>query len=78
MGIALVAILLAGVVAFALSRLDLQRVGHALITASPGWIVLALALMATSLLLRSVSWHETLRAALPDTEIAWAPVAARR
>jgi phosphatidyl-myo-inositol alpha-mannosyltransferase len=75
MGIALVAILLAGVVAFALSRLNLQRIGHALITASPGWIVAAIALMATSLLLRSLSWQQTLLAALPDTEIAWAPVA---
>ena len=44
-GVVLVVILLAGLVAFALSRLELQRVGHALITASPGWIVLSLALM---------------------------------
>ncbi|HEY4898059.1 MAG TPA: lysylphosphatidylglycerol synthase transmembrane domain-containing protein [Solirubrobacteraceae bacterium] len=68
------AIVLAALVVFALSRLDLQRIGHALITATPGWIALALLLMALSLFLRSVSWHETLRAALPDTAIAWAPV----
>jgi phosphatidyl-myo-inositol alpha-mannosyltransferase len=71
----LAAILLAGLVVFALSRLEWRRIGHALITATPGWVALALVLMALSLLLRSVSWRETLRAALPETQIGWAPVA---
>jgi phosphatidyl-myo-inositol alpha-mannosyltransferase len=75
LGIVLAATALAALVAFALSRLELRRVGHILITATPGWVVLAIVLMAASLLLRSVSWHETLRAALPDTAIGWAPVA---
>jgi phosphatidylinositol alpha-mannosyltransferase len=74
-GLAIVALLLAGVMLYALSRLNLGRVGHALITATPGWIVLALALMGLSLLARSISWHEALRAALPDTRIGWMPVA---
>jgi phosphatidylinositol alpha-mannosyltransferase len=74
-GITLAAILLGGLLVFALSRLEWSRIGHALITATPGWVALALALMALSLLLRSASWHETLRAALPDTPIGWAPVA---
>ncbi|HWY90834.1 MAG TPA: hypothetical protein VNY31_09210, partial [Solirubrobacteraceae bacterium] len=43
-GLVIVALLLAGVILYALSRLNLSRVGHALITATPGWIVLALAL----------------------------------
>ena len=60
---------------FALSRLEWSRIGHALITATPGWVALALVLMALSLLLRSASWHETLRAALPETPIGWTPVA---
>ena len=64
-GLAIAVLLLAGVVVYALLHLHLGRVGHALITATPGWIVLALALMGLSLVLRSVSWHETLRAALP-------------
>jgi phosphatidyl-myo-inositol alpha-mannosyltransferase len=68
------AVLLAALVAFALSRLDLQRIGHALITASPGWIALAFLLMGSSLVLRSISWHQTLRAALPDTRIPRTPV----
>ncbi len=66
--------MLAGLVAFALSRLDLPRIGHALITATPGWIALAFVLMACSLVLRSISWHQTLRAALPDTRIPRKPV----
>jgi phosphatidylinositol alpha-mannosyltransferase len=51
--------------------LNLPRVGHALISASPGWLALALALMMLSLLARSVSWHATLRAALPDQRLRW-------
>jgi phosphatidyl-myo-inositol alpha-mannosyltransferase len=74
LGILAAGILLVGVLAFALSRLGLHRIGHALITATPGWIVLALALMALSLLMRSVAWRETLSAALPDTDIGWGPV----
>ncbi len=70
-GIVLLALLLAGLVAFALTRLNLSHVGHALINADPAWIVLAVALMALSLVLRSVSWYETLRAALPETVINW-------
>jgi uncharacterized protein (TIRG00374 family) len=70
-----VVIVLAALIVFALSRLQWSRIGHALITATPGWVALALVLMALSLLLRSASWHETLRAALPETQVGWAPVA---
>jgi phosphatidylinositol alpha-mannosyltransferase len=65
---------LAGLVVFALSRLELRRAGHALITATPGWIALSLLLMALALFARSVSWQQTLRAALPDTPMPWPPV----
>lgn len=64
------ALLAAGLVVLALANLNLSRIGHVLITATPGWLVLALALMAASLVLRSISWHQTLRAALPDESIA--------
>ncbi len=73
-GVVVAAVLLAALLAFALSRLGLHRIGHALITAEPGWVALAFLLMALSLVLRSVSWHETLRAALPRTPIAWGAV----
>ena len=75
LGLVALALVLAGLVVYALSRLNLGRVGHALITATPGWIALALALMALSLLLRSVSWLQALRAALPDTPVGWLAVA---
>jgi phosphatidylinositol alpha-mannosyltransferase len=74
LGVALVAIVLAGLVIFALSRLELGRAGHALLTASPGWIALALLLMSLAMLMRAVSWHQTLRAALPDTAMPWGSV----
>jgi phosphatidylinositol alpha-mannosyltransferase len=74
LSVILTAIVLAGLVAFALSRLDLRRIGHALITATPGWIALAFLLMACSLVLRSISWHQTLRAALPHIRIPRKPV----
>lgn len=73
-GIALAVIALVALVVFALSRLELQRAGHALVTASPGWIALALLLMSLAMLMRAVSWHQTLRAALPDTAMPWGPV----
>jgi phosphatidylinositol alpha-mannosyltransferase len=68
-GLAVSVVVVAGLVVFALSRLNLHRIGHALITASPGWIALAFLLMGSSLVLRSVSWHQTLRAALPESAI---------
>jgi len=72
--IAIAVLVLAGLVAFALSRLELRRAGHALLTASPGWIALALLLMSLAMLMRAVSWQQTLRAALPETPMPWAPV----
>ncbi|HEX4114369.1 MAG TPA: lysylphosphatidylglycerol synthase transmembrane domain-containing protein [Solirubrobacteraceae bacterium] len=73
-GLALSALALMALLLYAFSRLNLPRVGHALISASPGWLVLALALMMLSLLARSVSWHAILRAALPGHLLRWAPI----
>ena len=67
-------LLVAGLVAFALLNLNLSRVGHALSTVDFAWVVLALALMATSLVMRAISWHALLRAALPDIPVPWPPV----
>jgi phosphatidyl-myo-inositol alpha-mannosyltransferase len=74
LGFLVTAALLAGLVVFALSKLHLSRVGNALINASLGWVALAFLLMASSLVLRSVSWYQTLLAALPDTHIPRGPV----
>jgi phosphatidyl-myo-inositol alpha-mannosyltransferase len=74
-GLLVGALLLTAVLALAVSRLSLHRVANALISASPGWLVLALALMMLSLLARAVSWRAVLRAALPNAHIAWMAVA---
>jgi phosphatidylinositol alpha-mannosyltransferase len=67
-------VLVAGLVVYALLSLNLSKVGHALVTVDFAWIVLALALMASSLVMRAISWHAILRAALPDTPIPWLAV----
>jgi phosphatidylinositol alpha-mannosyltransferase len=73
-GLVVGAILMVAVLAFAITRLDLPHVAHALFSASPGWIVLALALMMLSLLARALSWQAVLRAALPSDRIPWTAV----
>jgi phosphatidylinositol alpha-mannosyltransferase len=73
-GLLVAVVLLAALLTFALSRLGLHRIGHALVSAKPGWIALAFALMGLSLVLRSISWFAVLRAALPATQIPWLPV----
>ena len=61
----------AGVVlaVLALRRIGLENVGQALLDSSPFWVLASLALMASSMLLRGVSWHAILRAALPDARV---------
>lgn len=68
------ALLFAGLLAFALSRLNLPHVAHALVSASPGWVIAAFALMMLSLLARAASWRAVLRAALPQANIRPGPV----
>lgn len=75
MGIAILALVLAGVLAAAVSSLELDKIGHALINASPQWLASALIVMMISLFARSVSWRQTLLAALPGTSIGRAAVA---
>jgi phosphatidylinositol alpha-mannosyltransferase len=74
-GVAVLLALVGGLLAFALTQTHLHRVAHALLTASPGWVVLAVGLMAISLVMRSVSWRFVLQAALADTHIPWMAVA---
>ncbi len=74
-GLVVATVLLAAVLAFALTRLNLPQVTHALVSASPGWLALALALMMLSLLARAASWQATLRAALPTAHVPWPAVA---
>jgi phosphatidyl-myo-inositol alpha-mannosyltransferase len=59
---------LAAIVAsvLAVQHIGLSRIGDALVRSSPPWVLLGLALMCASMLLRAVSWHAILKAALPD------------
>jgi phosphatidylinositol alpha-mannosyltransferase len=63
---ALVAVVLAGI---ALERIGVARVGHALLAATPTWVLLGLGLMCASMVLRGVAWHAILRAALPGASV---------
>ena len=50
----------------AVEHIGLERIGDALVRSSPAWVLLGLALMCASMLLRAVSWHAILKAAMPD------------
>ncbi len=74
LGLVALALVLAGIVALALSNLGVGKVLHTLGNAQPEWLAAGLALMTLSLFMRAISWHEVLRAALPETTIRWPPV----
>ncbi len=63
-GVAGLAAIVASVLA--VQHIGLSRIGDALVRSSPPWVLLGLALMCASMLLRAVSWHAILKAALPD------------
>jgi phosphatidyl-myo-inositol alpha-mannosyltransferase len=59
----------AGLGWMALQRIGVQRIGDALIAATPTWVLLAFGLMCASMFLRAESWHAVLRSALPGTRV---------
>ena len=69
------AILGLGLGAVAISRLGLHHLVTSLGAVQPGWLAAACALMVLSLLLRALSWHAVLRAALPGAGVPAAVVA---
>jgi phosphatidylinositol alpha-mannosyltransferase len=61
-----------GIVAMAvlaLGRIGLQNIGASLLASSPVWVLTGLGLMCTSMVLRGLSWHAILRAALPGLRV---------
>ena len=56
--------------ALALQRLGIESIGRAVVAATPGWVLVAFALMCASMLLRAEAWHAILRAALPGTRVS--------
>jgi phosphatidylinositol alpha-mannosyltransferase len=69
-GMAMVSI--AGVVLayLALQKIGLSNIASALINSSPMFVLLGLAIMCSSMVLRAFSWHAILRAALPRARVA--------
>ncbi|HVS29392.1 MAG TPA: lysylphosphatidylglycerol synthase transmembrane domain-containing protein, partial [Solirubrobacteraceae bacterium] len=69
-----VGLVIAAVVGVALTVLALNRIGiHnivlSLLQSTPGWVVAALAVMCGAMVMRALSWHAILRAALPRARI---------
>jgi phosphatidylinositol alpha-mannosyltransferase len=50
----------------AVERIGPQAIGHSLVHSRPIWVLVGLALMCGAMLLRAVSWHAILKAAMPD------------
>jgi len=66
--------LLAGLGCLALAYLAFQKigvasVGKALINSSPSFVLIGLAAMCAAMLMRGISWHAILRAALPKARV---------
>lgn len=53
----------------ALKRVGADDVASMLVRSSPSWVLVALALFASSMVLRAVSWHAILKAALPGRHV---------
>src|SRR5205814_1282864 len=58
-----------GLGVLAVKRIGVHAIGNALLHATPTWMVLGLALMCLSMMVRAESWHAILRAALPGVRI---------
>ncbi len=59
----------AGLALLALQRIGLERIGSSLLASSPTWVIVGLALMCASMVVRGVAWHAILRAALPGVRV---------
>ncbi len=62
----IVAVAAVGLAVVALEQIGVDRVVASLLRSSPAWALAAVGVMALSMLLRSVSWHAILHAALPE------------
>jgi phosphatidylinositol alpha-mannosyltransferase len=69
LGVATVAVVGVGLTALALQAIGIASIGHALIAATPVWVLLAFALMCASMLIRAEAWHAILTAALPSARV---------
>ena len=51
----------------ALDHIGIDRIGRSLVTSSPVWVLVGLAIMCVSMVFRAVSWQAILKAALPES-----------
>jgi phosphatidyl-myo-inositol alpha-mannosyltransferase len=65
-GLAVAAAAGTGLSLIALERIGLHRVAASLISATPAWVIVGLALMCGSMAVRGFAWHAILRAAMPQ------------
>jgi phosphatidylinositol alpha-mannosyltransferase len=68
-GLIVLAVLGIGLAATALERIGVHRIVISLLQATPIWVIVGLALMCTSMVLRAVSWHAILKAAMPGVRV---------
>src|SRR5579859_7941390 len=71
-GLATVTIGGAVLAVLALQKIGLNNIANALLTSSPTFVLLGLAVMCGAMALRAVSWHAILRAALPRARVRMA------
>jgi phosphatidylinositol alpha-mannosyltransferase len=64
-----------GLAALALHRLGVHQVIADIARSSPSWVAVSLVLMATAMLLRAVSWHAIVTAALPGRPVRFRAIA---
>jgi phosphatidylinositol alpha-mannosyltransferase len=63
------AIVGAGLSYLALQRIGTEQIVNSMVAATPVWVLVALALMCASMLVRAEAWTAILRAALPDAAV---------
>jgi phosphatidyl-myo-inositol alpha-mannosyltransferase len=68
-GLGLASLAGAGLAVLALQRIGMERIGTSLLKATPWWVLVGLALMCSSMIVRGLSWHAILRAALPGVDV---------
>ncbi|MFL5856957.1 MAG: lysylphosphatidylglycerol synthase domain-containing protein [Solirubrobacteraceae bacterium] len=68
-GLVVLAVLGVGLAAMALERIGVHRIVLSLLQSSPVWVVVGLGVMCASMVLRAVSWHAILRAAMPGVRV---------
>ena len=71
-GVTVAAVAASGLGFIALQRIGLDRVGKSLLASSPPWVLVALGLMCLSMIVRAISWHAVLKAALPGSDVRFA------